>query len=66
MTTERPPQPDITIEITRAYLLERRRAILVEVCAIEKALGLPRTVPNRDERRESLAAERWKRNPPPE
>jgi hypothetical protein len=45
-----PNNTDDTLKRDRDYLLEKRRALLVELSAIERYLGLPRSTQPKQER----------------
>lgn len=55
MTTQLPPrQPDPVLPSDRDYLLARRQAILIELGAIERRLGLARSVAPKHETRKEV------------
>lgn len=56
MTNNDPKTPILPSD--REYLIERRRAIMLELDAIERRLGLPSSVRNKDERRADAYAQR--------
>jgi hypothetical protein len=54
-----------TLNRDRDYLLEKRRALLVELSAIERYLGLPRSVqPKNDRERQSYEQRQQERKQP--
>jgi hypothetical protein len=52
-----PPQRDPVLPSDREYLLARRQAILLELGAIERRLGLPRSVVPKHERERATMAQ---------